>query len=419
MDTPNADKNWLTLRNMVPRWGIWTSGLVNLLVLTISAIALWWVFFSNSGIFKLYTPLLGFSLVIWMLLIIMWQTEFFDYWPFSNQFLTSAHPLKKGGILTGTTLLLYLVLIFGILFFIIGQYGVTYFNWHSLTKYGKLGQDVMSTRETTSWSFICLSVPFLWITTVLLVGVGKDIWPKDPQPGQGLANWLLMAMLSIPLFLIFFHPHIGSMFYPAQIYTAVPPWWKHLAHTNSAEYGLGILFCTVIVIFITLQLWEGRPWNLVEKQPWKVLFIIVGGLVLGFIFFRIQLSIMEYFWDEAYIGGQNDANFGWRYSHTVTMGNFILVPAIILKTYFGQAFAKMSLWLKGFLTTGIAIIAGLIFAWCYYAWAPALLGVCSGVSHPSENPSAFLVMLIVLLNIHDYFMDGWPGYLVKNPGVDK
>ena len=419
MDTPNADKNWLTLRNMVPRWGIWTSGLVNLLVLTISAIALWWVFFSNSGIFKLYTPLLGFSLVIWMLLIIMWQTEFFDYWPFSNQFLASSHPLKKGGILTGTTLLLYLVLIIGILFFIIGQYGVTYFNWHSLTKYGKLGQDVMSTRETTSWSFICLSVPFLWITTVLIVGVGKDIWPKDPQPGQGLANWLLMAMLSIPLFLIFFHPHIGSMFYPAQIYTAVPPWWKDLAHTNSAEYGLGILFCTVIVIFITLQLWEGRPWNLVEKQPWRVLFIIVGGLVLGFIFFRIQLSIMDYFWDEAYIGGQNDANFGWRYSHTVTMGNFILVPAIVLKTYFGQGFSRMNLWLKGFLTTGIAIIAGLIFAWCYYAWAPTLLGVCSGVSHPSENPSAFLVMLIVLLNIHDYFMDGWPGYLVKNQGVDK
>ena len=419
MDTPNADKNWLTLRNMVPRWGTWTSGLVNLLVLAISAIALWWVFFSNSGIFKLYTPLLGFSLVIWMLLIIMWQTEFFDYWPFSNQFLASSHPLKKGGILTGTTLLLYLVLIIGILFFIIGQYGVTYFNWHSLTKYGKLGQDVMSTRETTSWSFICLSVPFLWITTILIVGVGKDIWPKDPQPGQGLANWLLMAMLSIPLFLIFFHPHIGSMFYPAQIYTAVPPWWKDLAHTNSAEYGLGILFCTVIVIFITLQLWEGRPWNLVEKQPWRVLFIIVGGLVLGFIFFRIQLSIMDYFWDEAYIGGQNDANFGWRYSHTVTMGNFILVPAIVLKTYFGQGFSRMNLWLKGFLTTGIAIIAGLIFAWCYYAWAPTLLGVCSGVSHPSENPSAFLVMLIVLLNIHDYFMDGWPGYLVKNPGVDK
>lgn len=414
MNTLNADKNWLDTRKITPRWGIWTSGFLNLLVMVVTTIALWWIFFSNGGIFKLYTPLFGFSLVIWMLLIIMWQTEFFDYWPFSNRFIAESHPLLKGGVLTGTTLLLYLILIIGILFFIIGQYGVTYFNWHSLTKYGKLGQDVMSTRETTSWSFICLSVPFLWLTTVSIVGVGKGLWPTDPQPGHGLANWLLMAMLSIPLFLIFFHPHIGSMFYPAQVYTAVPPWWEKIAQTNSAEYGLGILFCTVIVIFITIQLWEGRPWNLVEKQPWRLLFILFGGLVLGFIFFKIQLYIMDYCWDEAYLGGQNDANFGWRYSHTVTMGNFILVPAIVLKTYFGQGFSKMRLWIKGLLTTGIAIVAGLIFAWCYYAWAPTLLGVCSGVSHPSENPSAFLVLIIVLLNIHDYFMDGWPGFLLKD-----
>jgi len=88
--------------------------------------------------------------------------------------------------------------------------------------------------------------------------------------------------------------------------------------------------------------------------------------------------------------------------------------AIVLNSYFGQGFSKMNLWIKGLLTTVIAIVAGLIFAWCYYAWAPTLLGVCSGVSHPSENPSAFLVLIIVLLNIHDYFMDGWPGFLLKD-----
>ena len=126
---------------------------------------------------------------------------------------------------------------------------------------------------------------------------------------------------------------------------------------------------------------------------------------------------MEYLWDEAYIGGQNDANFGWRYSHTVTMGNFILVPAIIINTYFGPGFSKMGFWLKGIATTVIAIGAGLAFAWCYYAWAPTLLGVCAGVSHPSENPSAFLVLLIVLLNIQDYFMDRWPGYRAGGKGA--
>ena len=126
---------------------------------------------------------------------------------------------------------------------------------------------------------------------------------------------------------------------------------------------------------------------------------------------------MDYLWDEAYIGGQNDASFGWRYSHTVTMGNFILVPAIIINMYFGQAFEGMKLIARGCLTTVIAVIAGLVFAWSYYLLAPALLGVCPGVSHPSENPSAFLVLLIVLLNIHDLFMDRWPGYGIQNKGL--
>jgi len=395
---------------VTPRWNVWASGLINVVTLFSAAICLWWIFFSNSGVFQLYTPLLGFSLVIWMLLILLWQTEFLDFWPFSKDFLIRSHPLKKGLVLTAANLALYWLLIFGILFFIIGKFGVTYFNWNSLVQYGELGQDVMSTRETTSWAFICLSVPFLWLTTVLMVGAGKSLWSRETQPARGLANWMLVALLSIPLFLVFFHPHIGSMFYPAQIYTAVPPWWKEIANTNSAEYGLGILFCTVIVIFITLQLWEGRPWNLVKTQPWRILFVLFGGLVLGYLFFRTQLAVMNYLWDEAYIGGQNEANFGWRYSHTVTMGNFILVPAIIINTCFGPGFSKMNIWLKGILTTIIAIVAGLGFAWCYYAFAPTLLGVCEGVSHPSENPSAFLVMIIVLLNIQDYFMDRWPGY---------
>ncbi|MBL0712823.1 MAG: hypothetical protein JJV98_03900, partial [Desulfosarcina sp.] len=101
--------------------------------------------------------------------------------------------------------------------------------------------------------------------------------------------------------------------------------------------------------------------------------------------------------------------------HTVTMGNFILVPAIVIATYFGQVFARMTLWLRGLTTSVLSVILGLLFAWGDYAWAPVLLGVCEGVSHPSENPSAFLVLLIVLLTIHDGYMDKWPGYRLVAP----
>ena len=106
-------------------------------------------------------------------------------------------------------------------------------------------------------------------------------------------------------------------------------------------------------------------------------------------------------------------NYGWRYSHTVTMANFILVITIMQNVYFGKAYAKLPCIVRGIMKTVIAVAVGLLFAWAYYKWAPLLLGVTRGVSHPSENAAAFLIMVINLLMIQDYFMDGWPGYKLK------
>ncbi len=413
MSNNDTKENWIATRELVPKWSVGISGLSNLIVLIIATFVIWWVLFSNAGPVKLYTPLFGFSLVIWTLLIMLWQIELFDFWPLKRDFLNNAHPLMKGGLLTAITIASYLILVFGVLYLIIGRYGITYFNWPYLHEIGKLGTDILTSREITSWAMLCLSVPFFLVGVWVMVGVGKDIFPELPQPRLGIANWLLIAVISIPLFFIFFHPHIGSMFYPAQIYTAVLPWWKSMAHTNSAEYSLGYMFCTVVVIFYTIHLWDGRPWTLVKSQPWRIIFLVVGSLILSVILVKIELYAMNYLWDEAYIGGQNEANFGWRYSHTVTISNFILVPAIILNFFFGQAFSKMGLILRGTIKTVIALVVGLLFAWAFYVWGPVLLGICEGVSHPSENASAFLLLVINLLMIQDNFMDGWPGYRLK------
>jgi len=413
MDEVKSNKNWISTRELVPKWSVGISGLVNLIVLIIATFAIWWVLFSNAGPVKLYTPLLGFSLVIWTLLIMLWQIELFDFWPLKKDFLNNIHPVAKGSLLTAITIVSYLILVFGFLYLILGRYGITYLNWPYLNKVGKLGTDILTSREITAWAMLCMSVPFFLISVWVMIGIGKDFFPELSQPKLGIANWLLITAISIPLFFIFFHPHIGSMFHPTQIYTAVPPWWKNLAHTNSAEYSLGYLFCTVVAIFYTIHLWEGRPWNLVKSQPWRFIFFVVGSLILGIILVKIELYVMDYLWDEAYIGGQNEANFGWRYSHTVTISNFILVPAIILNFFFSQAFSRMKLIARGIIKTIIALVAGLLFGLAFYAWGPVLLGVCEGVSHPSENASAFLILIIGLLMIQDNFMDGWPGYRLK------
>jgi amino acid transporter, AAT family len=402
--------NWLAERQLSPRWSVGISGLINLMVLVIAVAVIWWVFFSNAGLFKLYTPLLGFSLVIWTLLILLWQSELFDFWPLKRSFLKTGSPLLKGGLLTGFMIGIYLVLVIGVVFLIIGKLGVTYFNWNSLIRYGEFGQDATSTRETASWAMLSLSVPFFILSVWYMFGIGNDLFPELDQPKRGIAGWFIIGLLGVLVYTIFFHPHLGSMFYPRQIYTAVSPWWESIAQTNSAEYSLGILFVSVIGVFLAFHLWDGWPFNAVQRQPWRFFYFAVVSLVLGYLIFRIQLFIFDYLWYEAYIGGQNEANFGWRYSHTVTMANFVLVIALIQNTYFGLFFEGMNRLLRGLVKTIIAIVGGLLFAWAYYSWGPVLLGVCEGVSHPSENAAAFLILVINLIMIQDYFMDRWPGY---------
>jgi len=193
----------------------------------------------------------------------------------------------------------------------------------------------------------------------------------------------------------------------------VPPWWKAIAQTNSAEFNMGWIFCIVVVTFYTIHLWSGRPWSLVDKQPWRFLFVLAGSFILGVAMFKLELGIMNYFWDEAYVGGQNEANFGWRYGHTTTMATFILVPAIMLNYLFSKAFERMGPVARGSLLSLISVGIGLLFAWAYYQAAPLLLGVNRGVSHPSENPTVFLLLVINLLVIQYNFFDGWPGYRLK------
>jgi hypothetical protein len=95
------------------------------------------------------------------------------------------------------------------------------------------------------------------------------------------------------------------------------------------------------------------------------------------------------------------------------MANFILIIALIQNIFFGKAYEKMNAVLRSIIKTIIAVVAGLLLAWGYYTWGPTILGVCEGVSHPSENAAAFLIMCVNLIMIQDYFMDRWPGYRLK------
>lgn len=206
MSDGQSKENWLASRQLEPRWSTGVSGIVNLVVLVIAVFTVWWVFFSNGGVFKLYTPLLGFSLVIWTLLILLWQSEMFDFWPLKRSYLQTGNPLAKGAVLTALMIAIYLVLVIGVVNILIGKLGITYFNWNSLAQYGEFGQDATSTRETASWAMLSLSVPFFLFSVWLILGIGSDLFPELEQPKRGLAMWFIMAVFGILGFTIFSIP---------------------------------------------------------------------------------------------------------------------------------------------------------------------------------------------------------------------
>jgi AAT family amino acid transporter len=50
-----------------------------------------------------------------------------------------------------------------------------------------------------------------------------------------------------------------------------------------------------------------------------------------------------------------------------------------------------------------------VFNWIYYSVSPPLLGTQPGYSHPQQFPMAPVILWIVIMMYHNWFMDGWPG----------
>ena len=110
MDSEKYDSYLHSLR-LIPRWSPLISAMVNtLLILFVFAIT-WWIFQDPRGILRLYTPYIGYMYCRWMLIGILLVAYVFDYWPFSNKWLTNTHPLLKGMIFTLVVFLIITIII--------------------------------------------------------------------------------------------------------------------------------------------------------------------------------------------------------------------------------------------------------------------------------------------------------------------
>jgi AAT family amino acid transporter len=405
----NTETSWLQERKLANRIPQPLSGIINLAIILVISEICWYFLFSPAGPVSLYTPNVGLSLVITMLMVIHWGMDAFDFWPFSRDFLKRAHPLAKGFILLLFYTAVGVFVMFGIYYNFIGRFGAIFFSGPRLIASGGLGQYSQTAVENGCYAQIMMNTCIIFFTILWLTGFHYAPWQKCGRLSRSFAVWIMGLLLGLIAFVFLFFPHIAYMFYPPQTFMAVEPWWPRWAMTQSSLFHFGWIVPALVLLYWTNMLWEGRPFSLIKTVWLRGVVTAVSVTVAGIILMFIANSIMNwYFGSEAIEGGMATEQPAWRWNHVAEMAMFMNAGAAILFYYFDNWPVRLSLPVRAVVRTVIAIAGGLLISWLYYTIGPALLGTVPGLGQENDTSLAWTVMFLILVITHGFFVDGYP-----------
>lgn len=67
---------------------------------------------------------------------------------------------------------------------------------------------------------------------------------------RGFSIWLGTFCLSLLIYFMTMHNHMGILYYPWQYFTAIcPPYWEHFAETVSANFHVAWIMCCTVVVW--------------------------------------------------------------------------------------------------------------------------------------------------------------------------
>ncbi len=405
-------ENWLGTRKLESRGNWIVSGLCDLALMLAVFMILWYVFMDPRGILRMYTPMYGYAYVQWLLVSVLIVHFVFRLYPFQNSsFLVKKPPIVKGLILAATAVVLMLFMVNVVFKGILGTLAIPYFSEQGMLD---LGQNAFTAREyahqaiTMYGGIMAMMIP-LWV-------LHMNNWPAgEIHNWKGyLTSFLLVFAIAGFGFLIFFHPHMGVLFYPWQTWAAVVPWWENFSKTLSSNFCLGLIMCWTATMWITNVTFEGYPYKKIKKQPWRALAGIFGTLLVAVIFFNIFLLLQSLVWGEPVRGSQLLTAVDWRYLHSGECAMFMLLIALIWGFYFKNWPHKFEPEVNMALRFVIVCVLTFAFYVFYYKFNPVLLGQQAGYSNPLQYPLAATSLIVVLLLMHNWFFDLAPGYRLAN-----
>ena len=274
--------SYLESRKLLKRWSGPLPVLVNLLFILVVFYATWWIFQDPRGYFRLYTPYVGYNYTRWLLIVLIWIAYIFDFWPFQREWLSRAHPLVKGTILTLLSTAVLLLLIKGFFEGLLGNFAMAYFNPAQLTKLP--GVTAFFAEEYAATACLMFAAIASWLSPSWIVAMEAAPWQDMKQPARGLSIWVMTFLLSTIVYFMTMHSHMGILYYPWQYFTAItPPYWEQFANTVAGNFHIAWIMCCTVVVWLVETIWERYPFSAI-KNPWArrlSLFFAIIAISLG------------------------------------------------------------------------------------------------------------------------------------------
>lgn len=413
----NNEHLYVEKRKLVKRW----KGPIPVLVNTVVILALfyitWWIFQDPRGILRLYTPFKGYMVCRWLLIMFIWIAYIFNFWPFRRSWLNKTHPLVKGLVLTGISVALLYILVQGFFVNILGNLGIAYFSPKRLVE---LGITEFYAEEYSYIAIMMFAAIASWISPAWVVACENAPWQNLKQPVKGFTVLIVTFFISMIIYFITMHPHMGILHHTWQEFAAVtPPYWESFADTVSGNFHIAWIMSATVIVWLYETIWERYPFNLI-KTNWLRrtssffgIFVIAVALAF-FLYFAQELS-----WGPAIRGSRRLMAPDWRWLHVGEMAIFWLVPSLFLYFFLDNWPKKFSRPVNVLIRTVITIAAAAVLYIVYYKTSHLFLGTQEGFSHPQQFPMIPMIWLINIFLINYWFMDGWPGWKLAPPSASS
>lgn len=400
---------YLEERAVTPRWSAPLTHVINIVALLTVFYATWWIFQDPRGIFRLYTPYVGYMYTRWLLIILIWMVYIFQFWPMRRAQLDHWHPLVKGGIAVAVSVLIMMVVIHGFFQGLIGNYGIAYFNPQRTAHLPRM--TAFFAEEYAALAILMFAALASWLAPAWVVGMERAPWQNEKQPVQGITILVVTFFIATILYFVTMHPHMGILYYPWQYFTSIaPPYWEEFANTVSGNFHISWIMCATVVVWLVETIWERYPFRLIQNTWLRRVTTFFGILAIAWAFHLFLYFAQELFIGETIRGTRNDNAPDWRWLHVGEMMIFMLLPALYLNFYCGNWPKKFSTPVNVLIRTAITIVAGVTLMVLYYNISHLVLGTQRGISQPEQFPMIPTIWLINIMLVHHWYMDNWPAW---------